>query len=129
MRSGETRRLVLLVSAVVVTVGSLAMLAGASRSAGSGQVSWVITDLGTFGGKESAASAINGKGQIVGWGGIGAKAQTHALLWQDGTMIDLGTLPGRTSSVAAAINEQDQIVGSSTTKTGQGRAVMWTLQP
>lgn len=81
------------------------------------------TDLGTLGGRSSAAAAINERGQIVG------KSQTtdgawHAFLWQNGKMIDLGTLDGR-SSRAVAINERGWIVGSSTTRARE-RAVLWT---
>lgn len=44
-------------------------------------------------------------------------------------MTDLGTLPGQTESGASAINVHNQIVGWSTTKTGQQHAVLWTLEP
>ena len=60
---------------------------------------WVISDLGTFGGPESNAVAINGRGQIIGYSYMASKdwrGQTpmHAFLWQDGKMRDLGTLGG-----------------------------------
>ena len=56
-------------------------------------------DLGTLGGLGSRALAINGSGQIVGTS-VTASGQTHAFLWQEGAMIDLGTLGGKYSEAA-----------------------------
>ncbi len=41
-------------------------------------------------------------------------------------MTDLGTLGGLVG-IPTAINEHNQIVGSSNTARGKGRAVLWTL--
>jgi probable HAF family extracellular repeat protein len=60
--------------------------------------------------------AINDRGQVVGWSG---KCTTllHAVLWQDGTVIDLGSLGGTPQEgftiSATDINEQGQVVGYS----------------
>lgn len=139
----------------------LASVPVASSAGGTqAEARWVVTDLGTLGGKWSAAREINDHGQIVGqfddetkragglvggaflWdeGGItdigqsGARASLpvainnrgqvivrsyfgnqkyRSLLWQRGQSIDLGTLPGRRSCEANAINERGQIVGTS----------------
>jgi probable HAF family extracellular repeat protein len=64
--------------------------------------------------QNSGVSAINRRGQIVGWCGDEPPWQggpTRAVLWQDGKPRDLGTLGG--SSVAVGINEHAQIVGTS----------------
>src|SRR5207245_5042642 len=63
-----------------------------------------ITDLGTLeGGYESAAFAVNARGQVVGLATnaipdpssiIRFATQTRALLWQNGAMRGLGRLPG-----------------------------------
>ena len=56
------------------------------------------------------ATAINNNGQVVGYtdGLI-----SHAFVWQNGKMTDLGTLSGgNTSSQATAINDQGVIVGT-----------------
>jgi probable HAF family extracellular repeat protein len=85
-----------------------------------------IKDLGTLnGGYESAALAVNSRGQVVGaadngivdatpmssdvygWG-----TQTRAFLLQNGAMQDLGTLGG-TDAVAVLVNERGQVVGES----------------
>lgn len=66
----------------------------------------VLKDLGTLGGKASAALAIS-SGRIVGSAqGMGG---SHAFLWRNGVMTNLG-IPGRSSS-ANAVNALGQIVG------------------
>ena len=49
-----------------------------------------ITDLGTLGGSLSIASAINDRGQVVGWSTTLDGLQ-HSFLWEKGTMRQLGT--------------------------------------
>ncbi|WP_232442189.1 hypothetical protein [Burkholderia ubonensis] len=55
-----------------------------------------------------------------------ADGQTHAFLFENGVVTDLGNLPGGTSSAAFGINEHGQVVGEATTSSGQTHAVMWT---
>src|SRR5262249_7847583 len=50
---------------------------------------------------------------------------THAFLWQNDTMTDLGTLPGDFSSGATGINENGLIVGNSCDVNGNCRAFVW----
>ena len=59
----------------------------------------------------SSATAINDKGQIVGYSVVGADADTYATEWSGGNVINLVGLPGSTESVAAAINDAGQVVG------------------
>jgi probable HAF family extracellular repeat protein len=65
-----------------------------------------VTDLGTLGGERSTAAAINGNGQIVGYGtALGSGVATDGFLYSNGTMTDLG------SFVPAAINDNGVMVG------------------
>lgn len=91
--------------------------------AGSANVQYCITDLGTLGGSYSIAWEINENGQVVGES-RNTGGQVRAFLWQDNQMTDLGTLGG-SSSEAYGINESGQIVGSSLTASGQERAFLW----
>ncbi len=53
---------------------------------------------------------------------------TTAFVWQNGRLTKLPGLGG-SDTYASAINDHDQIVGESTTRTGQTHAVLWTLKP
>ena len=59
----------------------------------------------------SWAYGINSLGDVVGY--AYSIQSSHAVLWTNGTIWDLGTFPGGTTSVAYGINASGQIVGSS----------------
>ena len=93
-----------------------------------------VTDLGTLGGETnvssherlSSAYAMNERGLIVGESQTKSGA-SHAFVWQNGKIVDLGTLGGKESG-SWAINNHNQVVGWATTKNGQQHAVLWTLR-
>lgn len=66
-------------------------------------------DLGA--GDNSEAGGVNAHGQIVGTRTVGGAQR--AFLWQNGTITDLGLLPGMTYSQASDINDAGQVVGFS----------------
>jgi len=81
-----------------------------------------IVPLGSLGGRLGFATDINDRGQIVGLaanaipdphGWLGP-TQTHAFLWENGVMRDLGTLGGPDSG-AFFVNQRGQVAGASTT--------------
>src|SRR5579872_6379295 len=85
----------------------------------------VVTDLGTLGGTQSSAVAINASGQVVGTSTL-ADSSTHAFSWTKlGGMLDLGTLGG-VQSVPTAVSATGQVVGNSITATGATHAFSWT---
>jgi probable HAF family extracellular repeat protein len=90
-----------------------------------------ITDLGTLGGNQSAAFAVNNHGQVAGLAlnttpdpfsiydyflfGSPTGTQTRAVLWdKDGGMQDLGTLGGP-DAYALLVNEHGEVTGWSFT--------------
>lgn len=67
---------------------------------------------------DGAATGINDRGQVVGISGIcqnavGQLSAEHALLWQNGTPIDLGNLGGVAWNTPMAINSRGVVVGFS----------------
>jgi probable HAF family extracellular repeat protein len=63
-----------------------------------------------------AATAINDNGQIVGISGIcdqavGRHTAKHAVLWENGGVIDLGNLGAQWWNTPTAINQRGDIVG------------------
>ncbi len=68
-----------------------------------------MSDLGTLGGTESLAAAINADGFVAGVAGL-AEGMFHAA--RGPSWLDLGTL-GRTDHRAVAINDAGQIAGTS----------------
>jgi probable HAF family extracellular repeat protein len=85
-------------------------------------------DLGTLGGSESEALAVNGPGQIAGHSRIRGQVAKHAFfIPEPGTMLDLGTLGGATS-VAHDVNDRGEVVGLAETGAGQAHAFLWTAE-
>lgn len=77
-----------------------------------------LTDLGALpGNNSSGVFEVNGSGAGAGISETGALdpltgyPAEHAVLFEDGTVIDLGTLPGGTESQALAINDLGQVAG------------------
>jgi probable HAF family extracellular repeat protein len=79
------------------------------------------------GNTNSEAFGINDFDQVVGdaEGNVLDVHETHAVLWEHGSVVDLGTLPGGDFSSAAAINNLGLIAGRGTDASGQVRAVLW----
>lgn len=80
-----------------------------------------MIDLGTLGGTEAEAYDINNNGEIVGQADTSDYGEPyHAFLYSNGNMIDLGTLSGDEDSRARAINDQGDLIGSSSNSYGYG---------
>ena len=68
-------------------------------------------DLGTLGGPDTGARAINARGEVAGTSAINQADDHHAFLWQNGKLRDLGSPDGDYVEVLA-INNHAQIVGN-----------------
>lgn len=100
------------VTAICVAVVSMIGVSAATGASSSGQPRWLMTDLGTLGGRFSVAWAINSHGQVVGASRTGEGAN-HVFFWERGRMIDLGRYgvsAGRASSPTVLLNEKGQVV-------------------
>jgi probable HAF family extracellular repeat protein len=82
-----------------------------------------IHDLGTLGGTSSLATDVNNLGQVTGFAQnatpdsfsmLGVSTQTRGFIWQNGKMLDLGTLGGP-DSFAQYANDHGQVAGVSYT--------------
>src|SRR2546426_137688 len=65
------------------------------------------------------------------WGSAGSGSRQRrcvgagrGVLWQDGRMLELGTVGGR-GSLGLAINNRGQIIGSAGTRAGEDHAFLW----
>ena len=86
-----------------------------------------LVDLGTLGGENSRALAINRHGQVVGES-ENAVGEIRAFLWSPGAALrDLGTLGGM-SSRAFAINADGLVVGEAENRGGDTGAFSWTAE-
>jgi probable HAF family extracellular repeat protein len=79
-----------------------------------------VTELGTLGGTNSEANAVNDVGQVVGRAQM-STGDFHAFFW-NGEMQDLGTLDGYTTSIAYGINNKGRVVGTATNSSGSSHA-------
>ena len=94
--------------------------------------SGVIRDLGTLGGPDALAFFVNERGQISGQAytnstpsqAFGIPTQ-HPFFWENGKMVDIGTLGGTLGS-PSWMNNRGQVVGFSTEVTDQNsHAFLW----
>jgi probable HAF family extracellular repeat protein len=87
-----------------------------------------LKDVGTLGGEESSASAVNDAGQVAGLSefALGNHAR-HAFLSgpNGGPLTDLGTLGGD-SSAANGVNNAGDVVGTSGTSDSSSHAFVYT---
>jgi probable HAF family extracellular repeat protein len=107
---------VALVVPLLVSSSTDAATETAATEAAAGGRPRQIVDLGTLpGGVSSFALALNDRGWVVGMAEADNAGTTHAFLWRNGRMADLGSLAGPGgSSYANDINNKGEVVGAST---------------
>jgi probable HAF family extracellular repeat protein len=108
-------------SAVTAAVAVTSAVTSAPASAAAPEApAYRVTDLGTLpGASDSTAMGVNDRGDVVGQSGA------HAVLWQNGRIVDLGTLGG-SYSAAVDVNARGDVVGYSQVADGAGdHAFIW----
>ena len=84
-----------------------------------------MVDIGTLGGTLGTPFHMNSRGQVVGNSNVAGDQTSHAFLWdKEKGLKDLGTLPGRSVSLAIWINEAGEIVGLDDFFNG-GHGILW----
>ncbi len=121
-RPPATRRVLPLV--LLASLGILLLPALASGQAPPPGIT--ITELGTLGGAQSYAAAINEQGQVVGSSST-TDGQSRAFLWENGRMTALPTPKGG-SSIALSINNRGQIAGQSCSYIETDGGAQWTCR-
>ena len=101
---------------LLLFIASMASLCKAAPLAAQLPPHYTVTDLGSLGGQECAATAINAKGQIVGGAdtakhGKGPEFITNVFVWQNGRMRAVPGLDGSHAYVVA-VNDMGQMAGS-----------------
>ncbi|UHQ19272.1 hypothetical protein LVB87_13955 [Lysobacter sp. KIS68-7] len=116
----------------IVGISGICDIAVGQRSARHAVV-WrnrVPHNLGDIGGDAwNTPVAINLRGDIAGFGNTvaGIDFAPHAFLWTRRTgIVDLGTLPGDSTSQASGMNELGRVVGQSCNSAGVCRGFVWT---
>lgn len=89
-------------------------------------LSYAVTDLGTLGGSESAARAVNDAGQVAGVSYLPSDESFRAALWDGGNPTNLGAIHGPDSE-AFGLNNNGWVVGKADTNPRQNlpHAFLW----
>jgi probable HAF family extracellular repeat protein len=103
----------------IIAITVLAALALPTRWAAKEQKQdpphYTVIDLGTLGGTVSLAGGLSNSGWVEGYATLPGDTETHAFLWRDGVMTDLGTLGGPNSAAAFPPSESGQAAGAAET--------------
>jgi probable HAF family extracellular repeat protein len=81
---------------------------------------------------DSAATAINDSGEVIGISGIcenavGDQSATHALLWEkDGGIINLGNLGSQAWNTPVSLNNRGEVVGFANNTSSNPQGFLWT---
>jgi probable HAF family extracellular repeat protein len=84
--------------------------------------SGAVTQLGTFGGVSSQATAVANSGEVVGFASL-ADGYQNAFAWSGSALLDLGTLG--LSSYAYGVNDSGEVVGYSYLADGAQQAFLY----
>ena len=84
-----------------------------------------MINLGSFGGTCTNATAINNRGQVVGFSFLAGDTIIHPFSWDRGKLVDLGTLGGP-QAMALHVNDAGDIVGWNLSDENIMHATLWS---
>ncbi len=90
---------------------SLVGLVGPAQAHRRRSVEYHVRELPSLGGVLSAGISINDRGWVAGTSDLSGDTVTHAALWRDGRLTDLGTLGGQNSAVAFPSHNDRFVIG------------------
>ena len=117
------------VSARGQVVGQFTLLCSSTSHAFSWTAEHGMVDLGTLGGPFSVATAVNAKGQVVGWSRSHPRGQSTMRLY--GRRPPEWLISARSAEArvrATALNDRGDVVGFSQTPTGDRHATLWIVK-
>jgi probable HAF family extracellular repeat protein len=82
---------------------------------------------------DSAATAINDRGQVIGISGlcanaVGGASAVHALLWENGQPTDLGNLGAQAWNTPVSLNNRGEVVGFAYNTENNAQGFWWTAE-
>ncbi|HET9652607.1 MAG TPA: hypothetical protein VFP36_10465, partial [Usitatibacter sp.] len=109
----------IVIRALSASLLSVVFLAGSAHA--HHLLDWTLVDLGVLRpGGQSFAIAVNNRGDVAGYA-QSASGGMHGVLWQNGTLRDIGVPPGTAEVFVNDINDEGRIVGLSF----ESQAVTW----
>jgi probable HAF family extracellular repeat protein len=86
-----------------------------------------MLDLGTLGGTNGSATAVNNRGQVIGTSNLSGDQSSDPFLWNQGQLIDLyASTIGGNPLTANAISDAGEIVGAAAFPAQPHDAYLWT---
>lgn len=88
-----------------------------------------VVNLSSLGGARNQGNGINNRGWVSGFSNLEGNQSRHATLWQNGSILDLGTLGGPNSNVGWAVkNNRGIIVGIAQTNQRDPLGETWSCR-
>jgi len=85
-----------------------------------------MLDLGTLGGTDGMPTALNNRGQVIGFSNLSGDQSFHPFLWDQGRLTDLyASTVGGNPITANAINDAGEIIGAAAFPAQSSDAYLW----
>ena len=81
--------------------------------------------LGTLGGRDSMAVDVNDAGQVAGWADTTTGGPSHAIIFKNGSLEDIGARSSADSTIASGINSSGEVSGLGSSNTSNRGAFLY----